>query len=141
MGDEKSLVLLNFGFCFYVNLNLCTLFISAPMCCFFYPSSHLFWVSWICDEGYAWRQCYSCMLNSIAEWVQHTLKTSHNEEANKEPSRTSMMEHFCENSYRPLAVNYSRRKAPSQIFDWVLNRSLQWMHYSRKKFFTDSLNW
>ena len=36
-----------------------------------------------------------------------------------EPSQTSTMELFCENSWRLLAVNYFQKKAPSQMFDWV----------------------
>ena len=40
-----------------------------------------------------------------------------------ELSRTSMMERFCDNSSQFLAVNYFRKNAPSQMFDWVLNRS------------------
>ena len=41
-----------------------------------------------------------------------------------ELSRTSTMELFCENSERPLAINYFRKKAPSQMFDWTLNTPL-----------------
>ena len=40
-------------------------------------------------------------------------------------SRTSTMERFCENSYRHLAVNCFRKKAPSQMFDWAINTPLK----------------
>ena len=35
------------------------------------------------------------------------------------------MERFCKNSLRLLAVDYFYRKAPLQIFDWVLNTPLR----------------
>ena len=38
-----------------------------------------------------------------------------------EPSRTSMMEIFCENNYRLNVVNYFRKKVLSWMFDWVLH--------------------
>ena len=41
-----------------------------------------------------------------------------------EPSRTSKMELFCKNSQQLKAVNYSCKKTPSYMFDWVLNTPL-----------------
>ena len=41
-----------------------------------------------------------------------------------EPSRTYTMKIFCENNWRLLAFNYSRKKAPSQMIDWVLDSPL-----------------
>ena len=41
-----------------------------------------------------------------------------------EPYRTSMKDLFWENIERPKDVNYYRKNAPSQIFDWVLNTPL-----------------
>ena len=38
-----------------------------------------------------------------------------------EPSWTSPMELLCENSWHLKTVNSFRNKAPSYIFDWVLN--------------------
>ena len=46
-------------------------------------------------------------------------------EAYSESSRTSMIELFCENSKRLIAGNYVRKKAPWQIFGWVLNTPQQ----------------
>ena len=45
-------------------------------------------------------------------------------EAYLQPSRVSTRERFCENKYLLLTVNYFLRKAPSKMFDWVLNPSL-----------------
>ena len=42
-------------------------------------------------------------------------------ETNVGPWKISMMELFCENSQRLLAVNYFHKKDPSLIFDRVLN--------------------
>ena len=43
-----------------------------------------------------------------------------------EPSRTSTMEPFCEKgAFLLKAVNYFRRKAALQMFDWVLNKPLE----------------
>ena len=44
-----------------------------------------------------------------------------NPEVYLEPSRTSTMELFDGDSQRFLSVNYFRKKAPSQLSDWVLN--------------------
>ena len=44
--------------------------------------------------------------------------------------RTSTMQLFCDNSYQLLAVNYFCKKNPSQMFEWILNMSLD---YSRLK--------
>ena len=41
-----------------------------------------------------------------------------------ELSQISTMELFRKNSLRLLVVNYFRKKAPSQVFDWVLNTPL-----------------
>ena len=41
-----------------------------------------------------------------------------------EPIRTSMIESFCKNSERILAVNYFCKNIPSQMFNWVLNTPL-----------------
>ena len=50
-------------------------------------------------------------------------------EAYLEPSRTSMMEFSA-----VVAVNYSHKKIPSQMFDWVLNTPLRaHKHYSLRK--------
>ena len=38
-----------------------------------------------------------------------------------ESCQTSKMELFCENSQRPKDVNYLRKKAPPQMFDWIPN--------------------
>ena len=46
-------------------------------------------------------------------------------EAYLEPSRTSMMKLFCKNIERLLNINYFLKKAPSQVFEWVLNTSLR----------------
>ena len=35
--------------------------------------------------------------------------------------QTSTMELFCENSQRPKEVDYFRKKAPPQMFHWILN--------------------
>ena len=35
------------------------------------------------------------------------------------------MEIFCENSERLKAVNDFRKKAPSEMFDWILNTPLE----------------
>ena len=48
-------------------------------------------------------------------------------EAYLEPIRTYMMKRFCENSERILAVNYFRKNTPSQMFNWVLNTSLDFI--------------
>ena len=53
--------------------------------------------------------------------MREVTKTS---EAYLEPSRTSTTELLCENSYGLKSVNYFRKKALSQIFDWVLNTPL-----------------
>ena len=45
-------------------------------------------------------------------------------EAYLDPSQTSTIVHLYENSYRLLAVYYFCKKAPSQMFDWVLNTPL-----------------
>ena len=37
-----------------------------------------------------------------------------------EPSQKSTIKPFCENNKRLLAINYFRKKALSQMFDWVL---------------------
>ena len=34
------------------------------------------------------------------------------------------MEHFCGNSYRLIVISFFLKKPPSQMFDWILNRSL-----------------
>ena len=66
------------------------------------------------------RLCHRCFLVNFAEKVINlNLETSH-----LEPSRTLTMELFRENSWRLKAVNYFRKKAPSQMFDWVLNTPL-----------------
>lgn len=49
--------------------------------------------------------------------VKHETST----EAYVEPSTISKMELFCEYNQRLNAVNCFRKKASSQIFDWVLN--------------------
>ena len=36
-----------------------------------------------------------------------------------------MMVHFCENDEWLLAINYFRKNAPPQVFDWVLNAPLR----------------
>ena len=41
-----------------------------------------------------------------------------------EPTRTFPMEFFCENSKRLKTVNYFRKKAPSQMFDWAPNTTM-----------------
>ena len=41
-----------------------------------------------------------------------------------EPYQTSIMEHFCEYSYRLLAENYFRKRATSSMFNMVLNMPL-----------------
>ena len=46
-------------------------------------------------------------------------------EAYLEPSQISTMELFWKNSWRLKAVNYFRKNTSSQMFDWVLNTSLQ----------------
>ena len=45
-------------------------------------------------------------------------------EAILQPSRTSMAKHSCRNSQWLKAVNYFRRKAPSQMLFWALNMLL-----------------
>ena len=45
-------------------------------------------------------------------------------EAYLDPSETSTIVYLYENSYWLLAVYYVRKKAPSQMFDWVLNTPL-----------------
>lgn len=45
-------------------------------------------------------------------------------EARLRPSQISLMELLCENSQRPEAVNYSRKEAPSQIFDREISMPL-----------------
>ena len=40
-----------------------------------------------------------------------------------------MMELVCESSYQLKAVNYFRNKAPSQLFDSVLNTPLKFKTY------------
>ena len=40
------------------------------------------------------------------------------------PSKTSMMERFCENSSWLFAAHYFHKNAPSQILDWVLKAHL-----------------
>ena len=45
-------------------------------------------------------------------------------EKNLEPSQTSTMEFFCENSERLETVKYFDKKASSLMYDWVLNRLL-----------------
>ena len=41
-----------------------------------------------------------------------------------EPIRTSMIDGFCKNSERILAVNYFCKNIQSQMFNWVLNTPL-----------------
>ena len=45
-------------------------------------------------------------------------------ETNLEPSQTSTMNFFCENSEQLEAVKYFDKKASSLMYDWVLNRLL-----------------
>ena len=45
-------------------------------------------------------------------------------EANLEPSKTSMTEHFCQNNQQLKVVDYIFKKAPSQMFGWALNTPL-----------------
>ena len=42
-----------------------------------------------------------------------------------EPSRTSRVERFCENSQRLVAVNYFCKNAPSWMVNLVLNAPLE----------------
>ena len=44
-----------------------------------------------------------------------------------EPTQKSTMDLFCENIYRLKNVHYFRKKAPSKIFEWVLNTPLMLM--------------
>ena len=55
------------------------------------------------------------------EWVLNRLCTIMSE-AYLECSQKSMVEHFCKNSLQLLPVNYFCKRAPSQIFNWNLNR-------------------
>ena len=50
-------------------------------------------------------------------------------EPHLEPSRTRMMNQFCENCYRFTAVNCFRKKATSQMLDWILNTPLLILKY------------
>ena len=43
-------------------------------------------------------------------------------EAYLEPSRTSVMEPFCENSYQFKTFKYFRKEALTYLFEWVLNK-------------------
>ena len=43
------------------------------------------------------------------------------------PSRTSMMELFCENNYLLKVVNYFRKGTPSQMFDWKYASGLSYL--------------
>ena len=49
------------------------------------------------------------------------------------PSRTSITNHFFENSQRLKVVNYFRKKAPSQMLVWALNTPLYliWLTYQK----------
>ena len=42
-------------------------------------------------------------------------------ESHLESCQTSTLELFYKNSQRPKDVNYFRKKAPSQMFDWIPN--------------------
>ena len=63
-------------------------------------------------------------------------------ETNVGPWKISMMELFCENSQRFLAVNYFHKKDPSYIFDRVLNMPewLTWHSPSENNCFNFGLN-
>ena len=47
-------------------------------------------------------------------------------EASIEPSQTYIMECFCKNSEKLLAVNYFHKKVPPWIFDRVLNATVSY---------------
>ena len=56
-----------------------------------------------------------------------------------ELSQTSTMEIFCENSQQLKAINYFRKKSPSQMFHLVLNTSLLQVSAPTRTFFWEFL--
>ena len=52
-------------------------------------------------------------------------------EAYLEPKRASMIKLLCENSQQLKAVIYFRKKAASEMFNWVLNRPMKKKEFSR----------
>ena len=67
--------------------------------------------------------------NTLFTWLtkasfKNELKNE-NAEAYLKPSRTSAMQLFCKNSQQLEAINFFRKKPPSEIFDWVLNTPLE----------------
>ena len=82
---------------FYVAFVLfcsCFLFALFCLCCYFFHCL-----------------CFLCLFSKIC--IQVYLKVQKISKTYLEPSRTSAME--------LLAVNYFRKKASSQVFEWVLN--------------------
>ena len=55
---------------------------------------------------------FFALFYSVSKMILMTCKA----EVYLEPNRESMIECFCENT-----VNYFRKNAPTQMFDWVLN--------------------
>ena len=78
-------------------------------------------------------QMFSRVLNTSLPFLRYEVFLHGCTEAYLETSRTSTMELFGENSQRLLAPDYFRKKASSQMFDWVLNTPL--MYYRNLKFF------
>ena len=61
--------------------------------------------------------CIASQENIVGQFIYTYTK------AYLEPSQTSMMQLFCENSKQLQTANYLFKKAPSQIFGWVQNTS------------------
>ena len=74
-----------------------------------------------------------CISVDITKEFSDFLKRCSNSEAYLEPSRTSLMGFFCENSYRLKAAYDFRKKAPSQMFDWILNTPLELYEKNKEK--------
>ena len=73
------------------------------------------------QKGGHWTSTSKEQKKQIKDWEID--KYTH-PEANLQPRRTSMTDHFCKNSQRLKVVSYFHRKTPSQMLVWAPNTSL-----------------
>ena len=64
--------------------------------------------------------CATLVMENVSSDLQQAI-ISYWTELHLEPSQTSTMEPFCENSQLPKDVDHFRKQAPPQMFDWIPN--------------------
>ena len=67
---------------------------------------------------------FAVQLNVTYDSEAYNLMKLYLETSHSESGRTTVMEPFCGNDQRVKAVDYFCKRAPSWMFDWILNATL-----------------